>query len=368
MAHLVEHLVSENVRGWTYPDLKRRMKALAVQTGFGEVNYRTSTYRLFLPDVAAILDEALSLFGEMLLTARLTRGIESEKAIIIHEYATEYPFDEMRVWKFAGQQALFENHPRLNHYETALGNPDEVNQCSGPEIQTFYDQYYVPGNLSVVSVGHRSLQAIAEALQKNSFGASKAGDRNILPVPFLVQPPRKQEMRITLSDLSTLSFSQAGCEFRWALPGTCDAYQLWLFKEMLEILLTQELRYERGLTYDVEVSSVNYQDSYHLCISLEVPPDAVEQTQEILWQVLGDMHSNEERFHETRTTKINRLACSDWSGRELVDLAMKDLEVSQRLISFQEVIHHLEEISFSQIVQLAASLTPQRQFRLIVQP
>jgi predicted Zn-dependent peptidase len=368
MAHLVEHLTAANVRNWTYSHFQSQLKALAVQANFGEVNYLATKYSLFLPALEDGLEEALTLFGEMLLAARLTRGIEAEKADTMREYARDYPFEEKRIWKLVGQQALFENHPRLRRYDTALGNPDEVNACAESEIQAFYDQYYTPHNISVVSIGHISPQEMREALQKSPFGASKAGNRNTLPAPFSVQPPQKQELMITLSDLSTLSFSQAECEFRWALPATVDYAQLWLFMRLLKTRLTQVLRYLQRFTYKVEVSSVTYQDCRNLCISVEVPSDAVRQTQEILWQVLGTLEEHEKSFDETRNAIINELICSDCSGRGIGRLVMKDLEVHQRLISFQDAIQDLEQVSFSQIVQLAAYLSPERQFRLIIQP
>jgi predicted Zn-dependent peptidase len=134
---------------------------------------------------------------------------------------------------------------------------------------------------------------------------------------------------------------------------------------LLKTRLTQVLRYRQRFTYTVGVSSVTYQDCRNFCISVEVPPDAVRQTQEILWQVLGTLEEHD--FDETRNAIINELICSDCSGRGICRLVMKDLEVHQRLIFFQDAIQDLEQVSFSQIVQLAAYL-PERQFRLIIQP
>jgi hypothetical protein len=72
----------------------------------------------------------------------------------------------------------------------------------------------------------------------------------------------------------------------WALPAEVTPAHAWLLQRLLTEQLKVTLRYERGLTYDVEVSTENYQDCRLFTLSVEVPPEDLPLTQDLLWQAL----------------------------------------------------------------------------------
>ena len=367
LAHLVEHVVSENVENYTSPELKQRLKSLGGNGMFGSINYLCTSYRLFLPDHLPTLDEALSLFGSMLLTAHLTRAIEEEKVIIGREFHLQYPHVQEYLWQLQASRALFVNHPSLTRYDTALGSLEEMSQCRQEELQAFYDQYYVPANLSVVSVGHVSLEQIVHALQHSPFGREKRGQRHPLPAPFSVLPPHEPELRVSMGQYSTLPLAQAQCLFTWVLPVTVATVHLWILRTLLETLLTNELRQQRQLTYDVEVCSVYYQDCQTLSIALEVPAEAIDRTKELMWQVLS-LQDAHERFEETKTDLLNQLLRPDYSGGGLLRAIMHDLETFHRLVSIEEERQAVANTTFADLVQLASWLTAERLFSFLIVP
>ena len=367
LAHLVEHLVSENVEDYTSPELKRRLKSLGGNGMFGSINYLSTSYRFFLPDHLPALDEALSLFGSMLLTAQLTRAIEEEKVIIGREFHLQYPHVQEYQWQLQASRALFVNHPSLTRYDTALGSLEEMSQCRQEELQAFYDQYYVPANISVVSVGHVSLEQIVQALQRSPFGRAKRGQRNQLPAPFSVLPPSEPELRVSMGQYMTLPLAQAQCTFTWVLPVTVEMVHVWLLRTLLEAQLTNELRHQRQLVYGVEVCSEYYQDCRTLSIDLEVPAEAIGMTKDLLWQVLS-LQDAHERFEETKTDLLNQLLRPDYSGLGLIRAIMHDLETFHRLVSIEEERQAVANTSFADLVQLASWLTAERLFSFLIVP
>jgi predicted Zn-dependent peptidase len=368
LAHLVEHLVSENVDGFTFATLETRFQALGGSGQFGEVGYLSSSYHFCIPDDENVLDEALSLFGQMLVTATLARGIKQEKAVITREYHLHYPFDQQRQWTLIGKQALFEHHRRLPRFDTPLGTPADFLDATEQEVQTFYDRYYTPANISVVSIGRIAPHKMVDALSRSPFGWQKPGWCTALPSPFTLMPPSTHELVISMADFSTLPLSQTDCTYEWALPMTYDPYQVWIGKDVLETILMERLRYERSLTYDVSVESEYYQDCRLLSIELEVAPETIGEVQETIWRVLRTVHEAEQTFHEVKRKVLNSLRRPDYSGSRLLRAAMKDLQYYQRLFPLEEEIRQLERVTFEDMIKLAAYFTPERHFHWIIQP
>jgi insulinase (Peptidase family M16) len=95
LAHLVEHLVSENIEGLPFPMLERRFQALGATAHFGMTSYLRTWYDFHLPAHEPAVREALTLVGTMLLQGRLTRKIEEEKTVILCEYHIDYPIPSL---------------------------------------------------------------------------------------------------------------------------------------------------------------------------------------------------------------------------------------------------------------------------------
>jgi predicted Zn-dependent peptidase len=351
----------------SYKELDNYVKSLGGYGSFGSTDYLGTCFHFFLPDEETALTSALALFGQMLITAHLTRGVEKEKAIITREFHAEYPFRQAHAWKLASKQALFASHPRLRGFSTPLGTPEAFQQCTIEELQAFYDRYYVPSNIGVVSIGNLSLHCLVDALKKSPFGQQKPGQRNPLAAPFDPLPPQNHECVIHLSEWSNLSYSAAQCEFTWALPTRFDNACLLLFRRLLEEQLTHEIRQLRGFTYDIAVGGRYYQDCQDLIITIETPPEAIPTVHEIVEDVL-DRSLDEETFHGVKQAIMNSLLRPDLSGEELLHLAMDDLIADQRLQSFSELFHQVVKTTFEKMKETASYLTPERRFSLIKRP
>lgn len=363
LAHLVEHLVGENVKGLTFPQLEKRFVAMGGYGWFGTTGYLSTKYKFHFPNEEDKIQEAFHLFGQMLLLGNLSQHIEEEKAVILHEYHRRYEHNQARAWSLQGRPFLFENHPRLRTFDSAIGIADEFMKASQEEVQCFYDHYYVPHNMSLLCLGPMTMQTVLDLLQQTPFSALKPGQRTRFSAAFSPRPPRIQEKTVRLSDFSTLTQSTANCNFEWVLPLSFTRHVVRIFCDMLEEILTEELRYKRSLTYGVDVGCEYWQDCRTLAISFEIPPDARAPARDLLLQVLQSIPDHAyERFLEAKREWLACIYRMDYSGYQLLNATIGDLEQHHRLISFSEELQYIEQTTFDHIVELASYLTSERQF------
>ncbi len=368
LAHLVEHLVGENIPGLTFLQVQKRFETLGGWGSFGTTGYLSSMYTFHFPDEEKSIQEALTLFGQMLLLGRLTHKIEEEKSVILREYHEKYAHSEERAWALQGRPALFADHPRLTSFASAIGVLDEWMQATPEELQAFYDRYYVPRNISLVCIGSMPRETVLQMLQDTPFSTHKLGQRTRIAPAFSPPPPHTHEQVTHLSEFSLLAPSQATLTCEWVIPLHFTIQCVRILCAMLEEIFIEELRYKRSLTYDVRINYEFWQDCYTLSIRVEIPPDALETAKDILWQGLRSICHAQEKFLEARKEKIQCIYRMDYSGYHLLQAAMSDLDAHHRLLSFSEELQHLEQTTFTQIVELAEYLTPERQFRFIMLP
>ncbi|GCE32161.1 hypothetical protein KDA_76450 [Dictyobacter alpinus] len=368
LAHLLEHLVGENVGDFTFSQLENRFEELGGWGSFGSTSYLATNYKFHLPAQTNSIREALTLFGKMVLMGTITRQIEEEKAVVVREYYREYEHEHARTWDMQGRPFLFEGHSRLQTYHSALGVLNEFLQCTAEELQIFYDRYYVPKNISLVCIGPTPRECMLRILQETPFSVSKRGERSSMPNAFSPQPPQRQETIVQLSEFSALAGSQLTLTYEWVVPLRFTKYSVRILCDLLEKMLTEELRYKRRITYTVNVDYEFWQDCRTLHIHIEIPPERRAMVQDLLWQVLGSLPQAEEKFLVAKQERINCIYRMDYSGYDLLQAAMSDLANYQRLISFTEELHQWEQTTFQHLLELADYLTPERHFCFLLQP
>ncbi len=369
LAHLVEHVVGENVHPSTFSQLESAFKALGGSACFGTTSYYSSEYKFHLPNDRKSIHRALDLFGQMLLLPKeLTLHIEEEKAVILREYHRRYEHEHARSWALQGRPWLFSHHPCLQSYHSAIGVPDGFLGSTEQDIQTFYNTYYTPQNCSLICLGALDRQTLLHLLEETPFCVQRSGHRNPLPVPFFPQPPQKQEHIIHLSEYAQLAQWEAVIAWEWVLPLHFERKCVQLFCDLFEELLTEELRYTWHLTYEVMVNPLHYQDCRTLRVCFKTAPDAVERAQDLFWQVLRSIDHHKEKYCETKQEALACISRMDYSGYDLLESVMDDLAGYHHLISFLEEIQQIQQITFDKIRELARYLTQERQFCFLMLP
>ncbi len=123
------------------------------------------------------------------------------------------------------------------------------------------------------------------------------------------------------------------------------------------------------MTYDIDAGYEYWQDCHTLSIHFETPPDMVETAKNIVLQVLRSIPAQgSERFLEAKQEWLHCIYRMDYSGYQLLQATMADLEQYHRLISFSEELQHIEQITFDHVVDLALYLTSERLFCFTLLP
>jgi predicted Zn-dependent peptidase len=256
----------------------------------------------------------------------------------------------------------------LKSFEAAIGILDEFMACTPQELQAFYDMYYVPHNISLVCIGPIAKQTLLQMVQETPFAIAKPGHRRSIPIAYLPHPPRKHEQHIHMAEFFTLTQKKATCTFEWVVPLHFPRQCLSIFSNLLETILTEELRYQRSLTYDVDVHYEYYQDCRTLQIQFEISPHVIEMAKDLVWQVIRSIYQFQEKFLETKNEQLHCIYRMDYSGYDLLQAVITDLKHHHCLIPFSEELKQVEQITFEQIVELAEYLIPERHFCFILQP
>ena len=181
LSHFVEHAVSENT------DVsKRDMEAFFEDCGgmanLGTTGYPYTRYHFFVPIDRAVLIQAFSMFGQMLLSAKLEKFIERERQVIIGEFHRYYPV-KLKLDLAVREHKILYNGYWLERFVRPLGNPESVRRITQSHLQSYYDTHYTPVNMSIVGVGGMMLSELVELISESPFATSKKGVRTLTPNP-----------------------------------------------------------------------------------------------------------------------------------------------------------------------------------------
>ncbi len=106
LAHYTEHLVSENA-SMPLKDIEAFFQAAGGFASFGSTSFSSTNYKFFAPKQKKFLEEALILFGTMLLKETLKNRVEAERAVILQEFSRKYPVQFVFDFESREQQMVF---------------------------------------------------------------------------------------------------------------------------------------------------------------------------------------------------------------------------------------------------------------------
>ena len=368
LAHFVEHMVSENIPDWDFKAVEKFFEDCGGWAEFGSTNYLATRYRFGLPTDRHSFCQALSIFGSMLLEADLNKNIERERKVINQEFLGSYPFKERLIWETEMNQNLFSGH-RLETWNRPLGRPEGFLATTEVDLKNFYNQYYVPANMSLVAVGGLKQAELLAEIEKSPFGLFKAGLRNIWHKPFdSLTDPKVRERNIKYSDYASFKVEQSEYKASWALPAKFSFQVYRVYNKILGQMLNEEIRQKRGLAYHLGVNQVNFQDVVMFTINCQFQPEAKPLINKIVRQCIGRVPTRRDIFEPTIKSLIKQCLMIDLSGQGLANSAARDLAARQQIMTTQEIYFDLSQVSPKNIRDLTMLLNSNRQFTFIAEP
>lgn len=368
LAHFVEHVVSKNIPGRNVEEVKTFFEICGGKVWFGSTDYYSTQYRFFIPADPTIFREALAIIGAMLLEAQIKEGIESERKIIEREFYERYPFPEKMEWDLSVRKALFAGH-RLETWNRPLGRPEGFLHVTGANLQAFYDENYVPVNISMVTIGGIPNDDVVRELERSPFGIQKSGRRIPIPPPFKhISVPFEQMKIVRFSDHVSFKVGRTEYSATWAFPADYSRQTLVIFSQMLRKILFDEIRQKRSLAYDIDVSYRDFQDVYEYEVSGRIVPEATSYIGELVRNCILSVPKNRELFDQERNSSLQKCSMIDFSGLGLANCAAEEIASGHRIILMEDVWNDLQKVTFEQMAEVALLLSPYRQYTFIVRP
>ena len=126
LAHFVEHLVSENGEV-TANEVRGFFEDHGGSVNLGETGYHYTQYKFFSLANASVFSRALSLFGQMLISAKLASQVERERQVVTREFHQKYPMEFQRELDEKTRKVLYKGYS-LERFLRPLGNLIDITQ------------------------------------------------------------------------------------------------------------------------------------------------------------------------------------------------------------------------------------------------
>lgn len=192
IAHLFEHLMFKDSEKYGQRAFFNRLEAKGA-----EVNaFTTRDYTVFHETmVPSLLPTAIELEADRLANLKIdAETLFTERHVIFEErrLRTENtPEGRMQeaVWSL-----VFKAHP---YRAPVIGYPEDLNRMEILDLQSFFSQYYQPGNVTLVIVGDVVVNDVISLLEK-SYGAIPGKERPLRKIAL--EPEQTETRRVELKD------------------------------------------------------------------------------------------------------------------------------------------------------------------------
>jgi predicted Zn-dependent peptidase len=368
LAHFVEHVISENA-GSSAKDIGAFFSDCGGSVNLGSTGFPATNYRFFVPTDKAVLAQAFSLFGQMLLSAKLENFIERERDVIIGEYRQHYPTKIGWDRDVREHRMLYAGH-WLERHVRPLGDPDSIGRITQKDLQKYYDTHYTPANMSIVGVGGMSLAELVELLSESPFAVVKKGVRT--PTTILttdVSAPLEvcHVVEVSKHYLAPVEF----CGYRSIakIPSSINGSVIRIVRSMIHEVLYDEVRGRRAWAYAINCSRHNFRDFHRFSIGCgSLALKAVDEIEEVVESCLVSVGGRDDLFEQIKRRALAGNFMVDQSAGRFCDDLLLDLADYQRIISLTEIRDDLSRVTMEEVRSVLEWLRPERRWTCITRP
>jgi predicted Zn-dependent peptidase len=352
LSHLLEHMAFKGTATRTAMAIAEEIE----QVG-GEINAATSleTTAYYARVLRGDEGLALDILADIIQNSTFDpTELARERDVILQEIAaTQDSPDEIAYDLF--QDAAFPDQPVGR---PILGTPESVTRATADDLKGFLAQRYVPSQIVVSAAGavnHDHLLRHATAL----FGS--LGNTPTAPEISAEEPARYSGGARS----STRSFEQShvllgfeGPSYRAPTTFTAQVFS-GLFGGGMSSRLFQEVREKRGLCYSIYASAWGLKDSGMFQIHASTGHAMVHELIDVIGSELekvADIGPTEREVSRAKAQlKAGLLMSLESSGARAEQMA-RHLMVHNRLISAEELITRVDDVSVASVRAFAASL------------
>jgi predicted Zn-dependent peptidase len=369
-AHFVEHLISQNA-DVPVKEAKDFFEGNGGKVNLGQTSYHFARYQFWMPTDWAIFSRALQLFSKALLSAKLEKFVERERSVIIAEFNRKFTHRITYDLAMRENRALYSGY-WLERFATPLGNPDSVGRITQDDLQAYYDAHYTPANMSIVGVGGLTLEELVRFVSESPFAVQKEGKRTQLPIPVTdITPPTENRYVFELSKhLKTeVPFEVGGYRSVAVSPTGGRTMAVKMLSNMLDEVLTEEVRERRAVTYNIGTSYDYHRHFYEFVIECgRLEARALGDIEEVIEGCIGSIYDSIELFEKEKRCGLAAAFMIDPSAKGICENAMNDLADKQRISSLAEDARDIENLTMDDIRGLLKWLKPERRWTGITTP
>lgn len=370
VAHFVEHLVSHNTNV-TYEEIDSFFQDHGGSARLGITDGHATEYTFFAPAQKDMLAKAFSIFGTMLLTAKLDNYIERERAVIIGEFNRKFPTAISLELRMRARKALYSGY-WMQRSASSLGTLETIKQITQKDVQAYYDTHYTPQNISIVGVGGMKLAELVELLSESPFAIQKTGIRTELPRPTHDAPPPSENRYIfnVSEHMATKAPHKVGAYSSSAkIPGAANPRAIRIMRGVLDTVLNDEVREKRAWTYSIYSSQHTYRQFYKFNIDCEsLAIESLATIESVIEDCIASIKNREDLFEQNKQWYLTGSMLMDPTGRGIRDGALHDLGNYQKIITTAEHIRQIKEVTMDDYRDLFQWLRPEQRWTMIARP
>jgi predicted Zn-dependent peptidase len=346
ISHFLEHLLFKGT-----PTRSARSIAEDIDAVGGDMNaFTTKEYTTFyVRTLAENLDLGLDILSDIMWSPALrTEEVDAERQVILEEVLMhlDEPSDVVQE-RFA--EALFPGHPLGRE---VLGIPEVITGVTVPEIRSFFDEHYRPGNIVVAVAGDVDHDSVAEGIDRRFAGApAGVSPQRSAPGPEI----RTLDVMSRDSEQAHLVVGVRGPDRR-----SPDRFALSLLNHSLgggiSSRLFQKIREERGLAYSVVSDRIAYGDAGALAVSVGTAPERAKEVLRLVLSELEDLAASGVMKQELELAKghlrADTILSLEDSGARMSRIGAS-LLLHGEVLSVEEVTAKIEAVTLEDVAEVA---------------
>jgi predicted Zn-dependent peptidase len=370
IAHYTEHVAGDNVPGISEKHLKERFKKVGGFTWLGETTYIDTHYIFKVPtDNKKFTQKAFGYFGNMLLNGGVEKNFSKQGKLIWREFSEDYDILERIDWKIKKSQAIFHNCRKLRNFNDPGGTPETFKKITLDHVADFYNRFYTPSNITVISVGGYTTEEIINFLKNSPFSIKKEGKRNKPRQKFLeIEKPKTHELNIKASDFTKWTRDYTEFKSHWALPRSYIWEEVKIFFDIFDEFLNNELREKRGLAYYIDICSYDYGNVYEIVVEIKIDPKATTYTADIIKKCLSmviERKRDVEFFILCRTEKTK---LEDYNVESITESAIADIRDQNIITNLKDTVELYRNVRVERVQEIAQFLLNNGGFTFVLKP
>jgi predicted Zn-dependent peptidase len=348
ISHFLEHMAFKGTKTRSALEIAQMFDFIGGDfNAYTTREYTVYTAKILKNDVGVALDIISDIIQNSLYSSE---EISKELGVICQEIAASNDTPDDIVFDYFQQQC----YPNQAIGRSILGTPDIISKFNKNTFIQYVNEHYFAGNMILSVAGNIEHEQIMD-LANNFFG-------NISPnsVKNYKKANYVGGKAIVEKDLEQVQFLLGFEGFAYVSDNFIPAQLLSvIFGGGMSSRLFQEVREKRGLAYSVSSFNSSYQDSGLFCIYAATSEQHINDLYQIINQQLLLLSANIEEGELTRAKnqfKASILMSKESTSYRSSDLA-RNLAIYGRVISKEEIIRRIDNVTTLQLANLAATIT-----------